>query len=109
MSHTGEQAVAAHFAPDNVSLPTIRAASFSRAGHRATRRCQFGLVLYLTGEQLEQLERMRGGGAFFFRLDLHALVKGKHGLQRSVEQLWFEASLSCWSAVFEQVGYLDCP
>lgn len=66
-----------------------------------------GLVLYLTGEQLEQLERMRGGGALFFRLDLHAVVKGKHGLQRSFEQLWFEASLSCWSAVLGQVGYLD--
>lgn len=67
----------------------------------------FSLFLYLSAEQLSQLEKLRGGGAFFFRLDLHAIVDGKRGVQRAFEQLWFEANLSTWSTVLRDLGHFD--
>lgn len=65
------------------------------------------LFVYLTGEQMIALEDMRGGGTLFFRLDLHMIVHGKNGLQRSLEQLGFEANLSIWSRVLKELGSID--
>jgi hypothetical protein len=64
--------------------------------------------LDLTFEQLEALERMREGGPLFFKLDLRVLVHSRQrGLQRGDEQSWFEASLSTWPKVLEQIGYSE--
>ncbi len=72
------------------------------------RRDTVSAYLDLSFEQLEALERMREGGSLFFKLDLRVLVHSRQrGLQRGDQQSWFEASLSTWSKVLEQIGYSE--
>jgi hypothetical protein len=65
--------------------------------NKDARRTAFLFFLDLSGEQLSALERLRGGGALFFRLDLHALVESrKFGWQPGVVQLDLEVPVSTW-------------
>jgi len=72
------------------------------------RREPLSAYLDLSSEQLEALERLREGGSLFFKLDLRLLVhSSQRGLQRGDQQYSFEASLSLWSKVLEQLGYSE--
>lgn len=72
------------------------------------RREHLSIYLDLSSEQLESLERLRSGGSFFFKLDFRAIVKSpQRGVSRSDEQVWFEANLSAWSKVLEQLGHFE--
>jgi hypothetical protein len=71
---------------------------------------QSALLLYvdLAGEQLDALEQLRGGGSLFFLFDLRVLVQSQiRGTQSGFEKRWFEATVSNWSKVLQQLGYLE--
>ena len=56
----------------------------------------------------EALERLREGGSLFLKLDLRLLVHSQQlGLERDDQESVFEASLSVWSKVLEQLGYSE--
>jgi hypothetical protein len=72
------------------------------------RREMLGMYIDLAGEQLEALERLRGGGSLFFQFQFRMLVRSsERGVELGFEYVWFEASLSEWSKVLKQLGYLE--
>ena len=72
------------------------------------RREFLGMYLDLAGEQLEALERLRGGGSLFFQFEFRMLVRSRErGVELGFESVWFEANLSEWSKVLKQLGYLE--
>jgi hypothetical protein len=80
---------------------------FAETNKDAT-RSYFMVFLDLSGEQLSALERLRGGGPLFFRLDLHTLVESpKLGWQRGLEQPGLEVPLSAWAKLLKDFGYTE--
>jgi hypothetical protein len=72
------------------------------------RRELLALHLDLAGEQLEALERLRGGGSLFFQVQFRMLIRSRErGMELGFESVWFEANLSEWSKVLKNLGYLD--
>jgi hypothetical protein len=72
------------------------------------RRDLLGIYIDLAGEQLEALERLRGGGSLFFQFEFRLLVRSRErGVELGFQTLWFEANLSVWSKVLKQLGYLE--
>lgn len=68
----------------------------------------FLMLLDLSGEQLSALERLRGGNALHFRLDLHTLVESRQfGRQRGFEQIRIEVPASSWAKVLRDFGYAE--
>jgi hypothetical protein len=52
---------------------------------------------------------LRGGGPLVFQFDVRLLVRSQaRGTQLGFDKLTFEANLSAWSRVLEQLGYLEC-
>lgn len=78
----------------------VETGSFSRAEH-------LGLLIDLSSEQLEALERLRGGASLVFNFDLRVQVSTKGRKYPGFDKIWFEANLSDWSTVLRELGYLD--
>lgn len=73
------------------------------------RREFLSLYVDLASERLEALERLRRGGSLFFQFDLRMLVRSEErGMQLGFDKLNYEAQLSDWSGMLQQLGYLDC-
>jgi hypothetical protein len=73
------------------------------------RREFLSLYVDLASEQLEALERLRRGGPLSFQFDLRMLVRSEaRGTQPGFDKLGFEANVSEWSRVLQQLGYLEC-
>lgn len=65
------------------------------------------LELDLSGEQIEALERYRGGGPLVFQFHLSLQVRQADQVQPGSEVLRLEVDVSQWAAVLKELDYLD--
>lgn len=92
--------------PLAVAIPETSWCTYTTDGPR---REFLSLFVDLASEQLEALERLRAGGPVAFQFDVRLLVRSQaRGTQLGFDKLTFEANLSAWSRVLEQLGYLEC-
>lgn len=68
---------------------------------------QFLLQLDVTAEQLESLEKMRGGNGIKFELILQCETEGPHGILRAEDRILWTANLEVWTSVLAQLSIKD--
>lgn len=71
------------------------------------RRVPLWLELDLAGEQIEALERLRGGGPLVFQFQLSLQVRQADQVAPGFEVLRLEVDVSQWTAVLKELGYID--
>ena len=111
--HLGDLSAHVYAGPSASALEPLAIASPETIWCTQTRddpRREFlSLYVDLASEQLEALERLRGGGPLFFQFDLRMLVRSEaRGIVLGFDKIGFDANLSEWSKVLQQLGYLEC-